>query len=450
MSIKIKRVSAWILTLVMLMSMFPVSVFAEEQQEVTSNVITFDSIGAVADAVVSAEGASETSAPAEEASGTPASTEESEPSSQEEAQQPSDETTPEKEPSATEPGEAEKQMDASQALPAQNASEQTVEEPEYDEIVINQMIEYQADPEVKQTLRLILKEDTNLHLFIDGMDLRIEAYNEYYKDEEFEPTDLLEHNDYILQMPAGSYLLSFQPVKWVYGNVALYFMDDDTAEAFYATLRRQREEAVVPDYRAASHDAGDFNSYLDNLFTNESEQEEEIEKLEESDEPIVEEPKEELKEKTENSDTVAAEDDITPVANDASADEKQDVDTTVTDDVKENVQETTDATETVPQQDVIPTDEPETIENIDTSATEQKENTDTSVTEPKENTDTSATEPKEDTDTSATEPKQDADNSNTETEETADEPAGPADLSNGPFYYILKNEPVTLDEVFTA
>ena len=116
-----------------------------------------------------------------------------------------------------------------------------------------------VDPEEPIVFRMEIEKEQNIHFAAEGMDLTMNIFNERTKESQLEePADLLDGEDNAWCFAADSYLFAFYSKAAVSGTVILRIMDDETAEEFF-----------YPEGTPSSaQSAGDFNSFLDNFFTN--------------------------------------------------------------------------------------------------------------------------------------------------------------------------------------
>ncbi len=281
MSNSIKRICAWVLTIVMIASMFPVSVFATELDDTFQMDIN--------EALVNGSGGSESAQePAEFSAAEPVG---GQPEVKQEAEQQFSDTEEKQEAAGADydsgtdvsPAAEESASDKPAAQPSSGedepkktaANSQDAREkdglttapasganqaPKYEELLINRQYEMTyVDPEEPIVFRMEIEKEQNIHFAAEGMDLTMNIFNERTKESQLEePADLLDGEDNAWCFAADSYLFAFYSKAAVSGTVILRIMDDETAEEFF-----------YPEGTPSSaQSAGDFNSFLDNFFTN--------------------------------------------------------------------------------------------------------------------------------------------------------------------------------------
>ena len=283
MSNSIKRICAWVLTIVMIAGVFPVSVFAAELDDTFQMDIN--------EALVNGSGGSESAqepaefsatepvggqpevkqeaeqqfsdteekqeaAGADYGSGTDVSPAAEESASDKPAAQPS---SGEDEPKKTAANSQDaREKDGLTTAPASGANQA----PKYEELLINRQYEMTyVDPEEPIVFRMEIEKEQNIHFAAEGMDLTMNIFNERTKESQLEePADLLDGEDNAWCFAADSYLFAFYSKAAVSGTVILRIMDDETAEGFFYP------EGTLSSAQAA----GDFNSFLDKFFSNEN------------------------------------------------------------------------------------------------------------------------------------------------------------------------------------
>ncbi len=268
MSITMKRVCAWMLTVVMLLSMMPTGVFAADLGEGQQDAYTQTQENSL-ETVVIPESSEETAGttdtvdaekPADEAGTPPA---DSTPAAGSEA--PSDTM----ESYAPEKKSSEADVAHADAPAAQQEDVPAAQPEEIPEVEINR--EYTVDfyPDDGLTVRLVVPEKQNIHVVTYGnIDLSLVIDDERYEDDEFEPVRLRSLEDNAWTFEKGSYLLTFASLSEVADTVVLRFMDDETAEWFFAPMKETEEEKApaAPAPARAGAD-GDFNSFLNGLLS---------------------------------------------------------------------------------------------------------------------------------------------------------------------------------------
>ena len=278
MSNSIKRICAWVLTIVMIASMFPVSVFAEELDDMAFNEALENGSGSweLAQAEYSAAGPvdgqpevkleaeqqfsdteeKQEAAGADYDSGTDVSPAAEEAASEKPAAQSS---SGEDEPKKTAANSQDaREKDGLTTAPASGANQA----PKYEELLINRQYEMTyVDPEEPIVFRMEVEKEQNIHFAAEGMDLTMNIFNERTKECQLEePADLLDGEDNAWCFAAGNYLFEFYSKAAVSGTVILRIMDDETAEEFFYS-------EGTP---SSAQSAGDFNSFLDKFFSNEN------------------------------------------------------------------------------------------------------------------------------------------------------------------------------------
>ncbi len=256
------------LTVVMLLSMMPTGVFAADLGEGQQNAYTQTQESSL-ETVVIPESSEETAGttdtvdaekPADEAGTPPA---DSTPAAGSEA--PSDTM----ESYAPEKKSSEADVAHADAPAAQQEDVPEAQPEEIPEVEINR--EYTVDfyPDDGLTVRLVVPEKQNIHVVTYGnIDLSLVIDDERYEDDEFEPVRLRSLEDNAWTFEKGSYLLTFASLSEVVDTVVLRFMDDETAEWFFAPMKETEEEQApaAPASARAGAD-GDFNSFLDGLLS---------------------------------------------------------------------------------------------------------------------------------------------------------------------------------------
>ena len=268
MSITMKRLCAWMLTVVMLLSMMPTGVFAADLGEGQQDAYTQMQENSL-ETVVIPESSEETAGttdtvdaekPADEAGTPPA---DQTPAAGSEA--PSDTM----ESYATEKKSSEADVAHADAPAAQQEDVPAAQPEEIPEVEINR--EYTVDfyPDDGLTVRLVVPEKQNIHVVTYGnIDLSLVIDDERYEDDEFEPVRLRSLEDNAWTFEKGSYLLTFASLSEVVDTVVLRFMDDEIAEGFFAPMKETEEEQApaAPAPARAGAD-GDFNSFLNGLLS---------------------------------------------------------------------------------------------------------------------------------------------------------------------------------------
>ena len=305
MNTRIKRLCAWVLTIVMMAGMFPVSAFAGE----LGDFFQMDLPEAFMNALGSWESAQEPTlySTAEQVGERPEVKQEAElqfsdtsdPEERQEAagvdygsgtgETPSAEKAVSEDPAARPSnGEDEQKKtvadfvftqsfngkEESEQLPAGNSHDARAEasltpapafaaeqDPKYEELLINRQYEMTyVEPEEPIVFRMKVEKEQNIHFAAEGMDLTMTVFNERTKGSKFEEAvDLLNGEDNAWFFEADSYLFELYSKAAVSGSVILRIMDDKTAEEFF-----------YPEGTPfAVQTAGDFNSFLDNFFSNE-------------------------------------------------------------------------------------------------------------------------------------------------------------------------------------